>query len=112
MGVELQLAVVRHSPAHRKMVCQSESEHQVRRAARREPRRLFFRPPGGARRPEEVLHERQEALGSRLLCVQIRALDARVLPIYGGQSIQQQLRALRRGVDVVVADLRAKGVKV
>jgi ATP-dependent RNA helicase DeaD len=32
-----------------------------------------------------------------------RALDARVLPIYGGQSIQQQLRALRRGVDVVVA---------
>jgi ATP-dependent RNA helicase DeaD len=26
-----------------------------------------------------------------------------VLPIYGGQSIQQQLRALRRGVDVIVA---------
>ena len=26
-----------------------------------------------------------------------------VLPIYGGQSIQQQLRALKRGVDVIVA---------
>lgn len=32
-----------------------------------------------------------------------RALDVRVLPIYGGQSISQQLRALGRGVDVVVA---------
>ncbi|HET7814699.1 MAG TPA: DEAD/DEAH box helicase, partial [Candidatus Baltobacteraceae bacterium] len=32
-----------------------------------------------------------------------RALGTRVLPIYGGQSMQQQLRALRRGVDVVVA---------
>ncbi|HEY5258810.1 MAG TPA: DEAD/DEAH box helicase [Candidatus Baltobacteraceae bacterium] len=32
-----------------------------------------------------------------------RLLQARVLPIYGGQSVQQQLRALRRGVDVVVA---------
>ena len=32
-----------------------------------------------------------------------RSLDARVLPIYGGQAIGQQLRALRRGVDVVVA---------
>ena len=29
--------------------------------------------------------------------------EARVVPIYGGQSIQEQLRALRRGVDVVVA---------
>lgn len=28
---------------------------------------------------------------------------AHVLPIYGGQAMQQQLRALRRGVDVVVA---------
>jgi ATP-dependent RNA helicase DeaD len=26
-----------------------------------------------------------------------------VLPIYGGQSIGQQLRALKRGVDIVVA---------
>jgi ATP-dependent RNA helicase DeaD len=32
-----------------------------------------------------------------------RALGVRVLPIYGGQSIQQQLRVLRRGVDVVIA---------
>jgi len=32
-----------------------------------------------------------------------RALGVRVLPIYGGQSISQQLRALDRGVDVVVA---------
>ncbi|MBD5605678.1 MAG: DEAD/DEAH box helicase, partial [Candidatus Eremiobacteraeota bacterium] len=32
-----------------------------------------------------------------------RALGTRVLPIYGGQSISQQLRALQRGVDVVVA---------
>ncbi|MBD5634015.1 MAG: DEAD/DEAH box helicase, partial [Candidatus Eremiobacteraeota bacterium] len=32
-----------------------------------------------------------------------RALGIRVLPIYGGQSISQQLRALGRGVDVVVA---------
>lgn len=32
-----------------------------------------------------------------------RPLDIRVLPIYGGQAMQQQLRALKRGVDVVVA---------
>jgi ATP-dependent RNA helicase DeaD len=32
-----------------------------------------------------------------------RAMNASVLPIYGGQSIQQQLSALKRGVDVVVA---------
>lgn len=32
-----------------------------------------------------------------------RSLGIRVLPIYGGQSVQQQLRALRRGVEVVVA---------
>ncbi len=32
-----------------------------------------------------------------------RKLTTRVLPIYGGQSMQQQLRALKRGVDVVVA---------
>src|SRR3954447_7236933 len=30
-------------------------------------------------------------------------LRTRVLPVYGGQAIGQQLRALRRGVDVVVA---------
>lgn len=32
-----------------------------------------------------------------------RLLETRVLPIYGGQSMQQQLRALRRGVDIIVA---------
>ena len=32
-----------------------------------------------------------------------KALGVRVLPVYGGQAFQQQLRALRRGVDVVVA---------
>ncbi len=32
-----------------------------------------------------------------------RDLGARVLPIYGGQAIGQQLRGLRRGLDIVVA---------
>ncbi|MEX2570020.1 MAG: DEAD/DEAH box helicase [Gemmatimonadota bacterium] len=32
-----------------------------------------------------------------------RALQVSVLPIYGGQSFSQQLRVLKRGVDVVVA---------
>ncbi len=32
-----------------------------------------------------------------------RALGVRVLPVYGGQSFGQQLRVLKRGVDVVVA---------
>jgi ATP-dependent RNA helicase DeaD len=32
-----------------------------------------------------------------------RALGVSVLPVYGGQSLVQQLRALQRGVDVVVA---------
>jgi ATP-dependent RNA helicase DeaD len=32
-----------------------------------------------------------------------KSLGVRVLPIYGGQSMQQQLRSLRRGVDVIVA---------
>jgi ATP-dependent RNA helicase DeaD len=32
-----------------------------------------------------------------------RALGVRVLPIYGGQPFSQQLRVLKRGVDVVVA---------
>jgi ATP-dependent RNA helicase DeaD len=32
-----------------------------------------------------------------------RGLGARVLPVYGGQPIGQQLRGLRRGVDIVVA---------
>ena len=32
-----------------------------------------------------------------------KSVGARVLPVYGGQSIHQQLTVLRRGVDVVVA---------
>jgi ATP-dependent RNA helicase DeaD len=32
-----------------------------------------------------------------------RGLNAQVVPIYGGQSIDRQLRALKRGVDIVVA---------
>ena len=32
-----------------------------------------------------------------------KTLDVRVLPVYGGQSIAQQVRALQRGIDVVVA---------
>ncbi len=32
-----------------------------------------------------------------------RALGARILPVYGGQPISQQLRGLRSGVDIVVA---------
>jgi ATP-dependent RNA helicase DeaD len=32
-----------------------------------------------------------------------RGLSARVLPVYGGQPIHRQLKALKRGVDVVVA---------
>src|SRR5687768_16094564 len=48
---------------------------------------------------------------TRELCVQVseamhkygREIGARVLPIYGGQPILRQLKALERGVDVVVA---------
>ena len=32
-----------------------------------------------------------------------RELGVRVLPVYGGQPIGTQLRALQRGVDIVVA---------
>lgn len=32
-----------------------------------------------------------------------KSLGARIVPVYGGQPISQQLRGLRRGVDVVVA---------
>jgi ATP-dependent RNA helicase DeaD len=32
-----------------------------------------------------------------------KGLGVRVLPIYGGQAIGQQLRALKRGVDIVIA---------
>ena len=48
---------------------------------------------------------------TRELCMQVsealhrygRELGARVLPVYGGQPIGRQLKALERGVDVVVA---------
>jgi ATP-dependent RNA helicase DeaD len=48
---------------------------------------------------------------TRELCMQVseaihkygRGLGVRVLPVYGGQPIRSQLRALQRGVDVVVA---------
>jgi ATP-dependent RNA helicase DeaD len=67
-------------------------------------------PPsaGGERRPEvSVLI----LTPTRELAMQVaeavhrygKALGVCAVPIYGGQAIQQQLRALRRGVDVVVA---------
>ena len=48
---------------------------------------------------------------TRELCMQVsqafhrygRAMDVRVLPVYGGQPIGRQLRELERGIDVVVA---------
>ena len=48
---------------------------------------------------------------TRELCMQVsealhkygKGLEARVLPIYGGQPIYRQLRELKRGVDIVVA---------
>jgi ATP-dependent RNA helicase DeaD len=63
--------------------------------------------PGGERpRPSSLI-----LVPTRELAMQVaeavhkygRALGATVLPIYGGQSFAQQLRVLRRGVDVVVA---------
>ena len=64
------------------------------------------RPSGDARRIRALV-----VVPTRELAMQVaeavhrygRALDVRVLPIYGGQSLQLQLRALQRGVDVVVA---------
>jgi len=62
--------------------------------------------------PDEASHVRGLILvPTRELAMQVaeavhkygRKLGTRVLPIYGGQSMQQQLRALSRGVDVVVA---------
>ena len=64
------------------------------------------RPTAGTRRPRHSI-----LVPTRELAVQVseavhkygRGLGARVLPIYGGQPIVRQLRALERGVDVVVA---------
>jgi ATP-dependent RNA helicase DeaD len=61
---------------------------------------------GGAAGPSALV-----LVPTRELAVQVseamhkygRKLGARVLPIYGGQPIGRQLRALERGVDVVVA---------
>jgi ATP-dependent RNA helicase DeaD len=67
---------------------------------------------------EQLSHEKKRGapaalvlVPTRELAVQVaeathrygRGLNAQVLPIYGGQPITQQLRALSRGVDVVVA---------
>ncbi|MCW2950914.1 MAG: ATP-independent helicase [Conexibacter sp.] len=61
---------------------------------------------GGGREPLALV-----LVPTRELAVQVceavhrygRGVGARVLPIYGGQPIRSQLRALERGVDVVVA---------
>ena len=71
---------------------------------------------------ERIGSERKETRGRQNVCALIlvptrelamqvaeaihkygRSVGARVLPIYGGQSIHQQLVVLKRGVDVVVA---------
>src|SRR5687768_3965038 len=41
-----------------------------------------------------------------------KTLGARVVPVYGGQPIGQQLRGLRRGVDVVVATPDRKSTRL
>jgi ATP-dependent RNA helicase DeaD len=65
----------------------------------------------GAGRTEQSVVRGLVLVPTRELAMQVaeaihrygRPLGVRVLPIYGGQSLQQQLRALHRGVDVVVA---------
>jgi ATP-dependent RNA helicase DeaD len=68
--------------------------------------RIAERPgEGGVQRPTILV-----LVPTRELAMQVaeamhrygRALGRRVLPIYGGQAFDQQIRALRRGVDVVV----------
>jgi ATP-dependent RNA helicase DeaD len=69
---------------------------------------ILERLPAGDRGPEPTA---LVLVPTRELAVQVseavhrygRALGARVLPIYGGQPIVRQLRALQAGVDVVVA---------
>ncbi|MEA2254605.1 MAG: ATP-dependent helicase DeaD [Solirubrobacteraceae bacterium] len=69
---------------------------------------LLQRMPAGERPAEPTA---LVLVPTRELAVQVseavhrygRELGARVLPIYGGQPIRSQLRALQRGVDVVVA---------
>ncbi|MEX0891243.1 MAG: DEAD/DEAH box helicase, partial [Gemmatimonadota bacterium] len=63
------------------------------------------------REPERGLPAALVLVPTRELAMQVaeaihrygRALDVSVLPIYGGQSFVQQLRTLKRGVQVVVA---------
>jgi ATP-dependent RNA helicase DeaD len=65
------------------------------------------KPEDGAARPVRGLI----LVPTRELAMQVaeavhkygRLLGTSVLPVYGGQSVSQQLRALKRGVDVVVA---------
>ncbi|MEV0732471.1 MULTISPECIES: DEAD/DEAH box helicase [Polymorphospora] len=65
-----------------------------------------MRAEGGGPNPDALV-----LVPTRELAIQVceavhrygRELGARVLPIYGGQPIVRQLRALERGVDVVVA---------
>lgn len=67
---------------------------------------LIQRVGAGAETPSALV-----LVPTRELAVQVaqavhrygRELGVEVLPMYGGQSFQQQLRALKRGVDVVVA---------
>jgi ATP-dependent RNA helicase DeaD len=68
--------------------------------------RIAAHPDGSRRIPSALV-----LVPTRELAMQVaeavhrygRSLDISVLPIYGGQAMQQQLRALRRGVDVIVA---------
>jgi ATP-dependent RNA helicase DeaD len=74
---------------------------------------LLERIADGARVDDEARHARALILvPTRELAMQVAeavhkyghaAFGTCVVPVYGGQAIQQQLRALRRGVDVVVA---------
>jgi ATP-dependent RNA helicase DeaD len=67
-------------------------ERIARQARRREPMALVLVPTRElAMQVSEAMHRYGRELG------------ARILPIYGGQPIGRQLRALERGVDVVVA---------
>ncbi len=64
------------------------------------------KPDGSARRVRGLI-----LVPTRELAMQVaeavhkygRLLETSVLPIYGGQSVLQQFRALKRGVDVIVA---------
>ena len=93
-GVRSSSAKRRRAPArppHSR--CRSFSRHRPRQP-RPFPTVLVAHPDTRARRPGQRSHV--QAYGA-----QPRA--SKVVPIYGGQPIQRQLQALRRGVHVVVA---------